>query len=85
MNMNVCNWKQSPTKISCYYPFSAFPCVFALCTHRYNYLYNVIIKEVQKAVQRMNKRFLPSMIMSDYEGGFMKVIKEEVSGVLYKY
>ncbi len=63
----------------------AFPCVFSLCTHKNHYTYDVMIKELKLAAQQMNKNFVPSLIMSDYEAGFIKVVKRVVSSMLHEY
>lgn len=62
-----------------------FSCVFALCTNKNHYTYDVMIEELKLAAQQMNRNFSPPLIMSDYEGGFIKVVKQVVSSILHTF
>ncbi|CAF0949124.1 unnamed protein product [Rotaria sordida] len=61
------------------YEEESFPCVFALCTQKNNETYDVIITKLKSAAKQMKKTFTPSLIMSDYESGFMEVVKKVYS------
>lgn len=63
--------------------YLVFPCVFALCTHKNTETYSVIIDELKSAAQRMNQQFTPSLIMSDFESGFIKAVKKAVSSFYF--
>jgi hypothetical protein len=45
----------------------------------------VIIQELKSAAERMNKRFSPALIMSDFESGFKEAIEEAVSSIQHRY
>jgi hypothetical protein len=62
----------------------AFPCVFVLCTHKNAETYDLIIGELKSAAEKMNKTFIPSLIMSDYETGVVEVVKQVVSSIYYE-
>ncbi|CAF5126948.1 unnamed protein product, partial [Rotaria sp. Silwood1] len=61
------------------YEEESFPCIFAMCTHKNNETYDAILGKLKSAATQMNKNFTPSLIMSDYESGFVEVIKQIVS------
>jgi hypothetical protein len=44
-----------------------------------------MIEKLKLAAQQMNRNFSPSLIMSDYEGGFIKVVKQVVSSILHTF
>ncbi|CAF3931867.1 unnamed protein product [Rotaria sp. Silwood1] len=58
------------------YEEESFPCIFAMCTHKNNETYDAILGKLKSAATQMNKNFTPSLIMSDYESGFVEVIKQ---------
>ncbi|CAF1589737.1 unnamed protein product, partial [Rotaria magnacalcarata] len=61
------------------YEDEVFPCVFALCTHKNTQTYITIMEELKSAAERMNKQFAPSLIMSDFEGGFIRAVNQTYS------
>ncbi|CAF4907655.1 unnamed protein product [Rotaria socialis] len=63
------------------YEDEVFPCVFALCTHKNTQIYITIMEALKSAAERMNKQFAPSLIMSDFEGGFREAVNQTVSSV----
>ncbi|CAF3307362.1 unnamed protein product [Rotaria sp. Silwood2] len=67
------------------YDDEIIPCVFTLCTHKNADTYRVILDELKLAAEQMNQQFIPSLIMSDYESGFIEGVKESVGLVYCRY
>ncbi|CAF3122750.1 unnamed protein product [Rotaria sp. Silwood2] len=67
------------------YEDETIPCVVTLCTHKNTETYNVIIDELKLAAEQMNQQFIPSLIRSDYESGFIEAVKKSGSSVYCRY
>ena len=62
--------------------FLAFVCVFALLPDQKKPTYKFLFNELHNKAAELNMVFNPSVVMSDFEGALVEVVKAEVGIIL---